>query len=215
MSPQLFVLVILSQLFVQAAFGSYGVILKAFAQSVDINPLVFSFLRDICAAPILLCAAFVLEAHNENKDSSDQLDVELDVIHDSVDEEVLSVEKSGSLVQKLIGFVKSRRLRIPKRGEWILFFLLGLTGMFGNQLFYIEGVYLTNPSIAAMFQPLIPIFTAIFAVITFTDPFPSMNKVISLYSFTSFANFIIVSWLVEVFGCDICCCGSFCNVICK
>eukprot|EP01006_Ploeotia_vitrea_P066701 TRINITY_DN95514_c0_g1_i1.p1 TRINITY_DN95514_c0_g1~~TRINITY_DN95514_c0_g1_i1.p1 ORF type:complete len:373 (-),score=25.43 TRINITY_DN95514_c0_g1_i1:68-1186(-) len=60
--------------------------------------------------------------------------------------------------------------------EFLLFAFLGLTGMFGNQLFYILGVYLTTADIASIFQPSIPVFTSLIAIISRTEPLPPINK---------------------------------------
>lgn len=57
-----------------------------------------------------------------------------------------------------------------------MFALLGLTGMFGNQLLYILGVYYTNANIASIFQPAIPVWTALLAIITRIEPFPKLQK---------------------------------------
>lgn len=142
--------VIGTQLFVQMAFGSYGVILKVFAQAAEINPLIFSMLRDILATPVLLLAAFFIEPNYS----------------------VVSIESASEDEN-----VRRKCVRVPKSGELLLFALLGLTGMFGNQLLFIQGVYFTNPSIASMFQPLIPILVALLASLTCTDPFPSLKNV--------------------------------------
>jgi len=57
-----------------------------------------------------------------------------------------------------------------------MFALLGLIGMFGNQLPYILGIYYTNANIASIFQPSIPVWTAILAIITRIEPLPALNK---------------------------------------
>jgi len=63
------------------------------------------------------------------------------------------------------GFHKINAKHIP------LFFGLGLTGMFGNQVFYIYGLYFTSPTIASVFQPMIPVITAALAMITGIEKF--------------------------------------------
>eukprot|EP00051_Salpingoeca_urceolata_P029878 m.7520 g.7520 ORF g.7520 m.7520 type:complete len:461 (+) comp2966_c0_seq1:107-1489(+) len=56
------------------------------------------------------------------------------------------------------------------------FALLGLTGMFGNQFLYIEGLYYTTPNIASIMQPCIPVFTALLAFMTCMEPLPGRNR---------------------------------------
>lgn len=57
-----------------------------------------------------------------------------------------------------------------------MFAILGLVGMFGNQLPYILGIYYTSANIASIFQPSIPVWTAIIAVITRMEPLPPLKK---------------------------------------
>ena len=59
--------------------------------------------------------------------------------------------------------------------ELPLFIVLGLTGMFGNQLLYLLGIYYTNANIASIFQPAIPVWTALLAIIVRIEPFPDFR----------------------------------------
>ena len=58
--------------------------------------------------------------------------------------------------------------------ELPVFMFLGL-GMFGNQLLYILAVYYTNADIAVIFQPTIPVWTALLAIIVRIEPFPDFR----------------------------------------
>lgn len=171
---KLFVLAILSQIVVQVAFGSYGVVLKQFAQGANVNPLIFSLLRDMCATPVLLLCGIIFESKQNDvqpseRNDNDTEDTELDDMGNTTHttETVEEAQQSPKC---------SINLKLPNRNEFLLFALLGITGMFGNQLLYIQGVYFSNPAIASMFQPLVAIFSAIFATVTCTDK-PSASKV--------------------------------------
>jgi len=123
-----FARVIFVLIVIQVGFGTYAVIIKLTAQSEGVDPMVFSFFRDLGCFPILFIAAVVLE-----------------------------------------GFVKPKLKDIP------IFFALGLTGMFGNQVLYIYGVYFTSPTITSIFQPLIPVITVALALILKIEPFDSKD----------------------------------------
>jgi drug/metabolite transporter (DMT)-like permease len=68
--------------------------------------------------------------------------------------------------------VAEKRILIPRFKILMVLMVLGLVGMFGNQLFYILGVYLAGPNIASAFQPMIPVWTAIIAALTCLEKIP-------------------------------------------
>jgi drug/metabolite transporter (DMT)-like permease len=65
-----------------------------------------------------------------------------------------------------------RKILIPRCRILVVLMVLGLFGMFGNQLFFILGVYLAGPDIASAFQPIIPVWTAILAALTCIEKIP-------------------------------------------
>eukprot|EP00035_Acanthoeca_spectabilis_P007461 m.136836 g.136836 ORF g.136836 m.136836 type:complete len:416 (-) comp13966_c0_seq1:1071-2318(-) len=60
------------------------------------------------------------------------------------------------------------------RRELVLFCGLGLSGMFGGQLFYILGVFYAGPNVASVMQPAMPVWTAIFVVIAGVEAVPNV-----------------------------------------
>lgn len=73
--------------------------------------------------------------------------------------------------------ILERGPKFPRSTEELgVFCLLGVTGMWGNQLFYILGLYYTNATIASCWQPAIPVFAAVIAIVLRVEPFPPLGK---------------------------------------
>jgi len=84
----------------------------------------------------------------------------------SVDPLVFSFFRDAACFPILLGvaiFLEGKHR--PQLKHVPLFLLLGLTGMFGNQVLFIYGLYFTSSTVASIFQPLIPVITTAFALL--------------------------------------------------
>lgn len=66
------------------------------------------------------------------------------------------------------------------RHDVALFILVGLTGIFGNQLCYVLGLKLTSADLASIYQPVSPFLTAVFAVFPWRYERPSIAKAVGV-----------------------------------
>jgi len=90
----------------------------------------------------------------------------------AIDPLIFSLMRDAACFPLLLGvaiFLEGRHR--PQLRHLPLFFGLGLTGMFGNQVLFIYGLYFTSSTIASIFQPLIPVITCAIAMITGIEKF--------------------------------------------
>eukprot|EP00054_Salpingoeca_dolichothecata_P020226 m.127267 g.127267 ORF g.127267 m.127267 type:complete len:344 (+) comp23536_c0_seq2:77-1108(+) len=95
-----------------------------------------------------------------------------------IDAVIFSMLRDGFCFPVLLvaAMVVEKKLVLPTWSELPLMASFGLTGMFGNQLLYILGLYNTTPDIASIYQPAIPVWTALFVIILRVEPFPPLSK---------------------------------------
>ena len=77
----------------------------------------------------------------------------------------------------LLSLISEGWLGIPKWRDCLIFGMLGVTGIFFSQLFFILGVTFLGANTASIFQQLIPIWTTFLTIITCTEKSPSLKKV--------------------------------------
>jgi drug/metabolite transporter (DMT)-like permease len=71
----------------------------------------------------------------------------------------------GAAIVLLIAATLREGFMLPPRSDLWYFGFAGLFGMTGGQVLYLVGVALCGPSIASIYQPMVPVFTALLAVI--------------------------------------------------
>lgn len=114
-----------------------------------IHPVLFALLREVIATPILILIAYIYEYRPAKKTALPGSD--------------------GGMSKPLL----------PQWVDMPTFLLVGLTGIFGNQLFFILGLS-TSPSItAAIIQPIAPIWTLLFALLLRME-FITISKVFGI-----------------------------------
>eukprot|EP00040_Diaphanoeca_grandis_P030306 m.178966 g.178966 ORF g.178966 m.178966 type:complete len:422 (+) comp31953_c7_seq1:329-1594(+) len=81
----------------------------------------------------------------------------------------------------LTGRILEGPLRFPNSWKDLgLFMSLGLTGMFGGQLFYILGVFFAGPDVASIYQPAMPVWAAVFVIIVGAEKVPNVCTIAGL-----------------------------------
>ena len=77
----------------------------------------------------------------------------------------------------LLSLISEGWLGIPKWRDCLIFGMLGVIGIYLNQLFYLLGVTYIGANITTIFQQLIPIWTTFLTIITCTERVPSVKTV--------------------------------------
>ena len=100
-------------------------------------------------------------------------------VEDSVNPVVFSMLRDVGCIPVLLllALISHGWVGLPKWRDWLLFAIMGVTGVFMNQLTYLIGVYLVGGNIASIFNQMIPIWTTVLAVATCTEKFPSFKRI--------------------------------------
>ena len=77
----------------------------------------------------------------------------------------------------LLALISHGWVGLPKWRDWLVFIIMGVTGVFMNQLAYLTGVYLVGGNIASIFNQMIPIWTTVLAIMTCTEKFPNFKRI--------------------------------------
>jgi len=73
-----------------------------------------------------------------------------------------------------ISLVVEKALVVPASWyEWKVFTLLGMTGIGAQQLCFIMGLYYTTPTVAAIWQPVIPVWALAISILYRLEPIPT------------------------------------------
>ncbi|KAI6660500.1 WAT1-related protein [Oopsacas minuta] len=75
----------------------------------------------------------------------------------------------------LLALISHGWIGLPNWRDWLVFVVLGITGIFLNQLFFLLSVLFIGANVTSIFQQLIPIWATILVVATCTEKFPSFK----------------------------------------
>lgn len=134
----------------QVVWGGYSVVGK-WVVAQDVDPLVFAFVRDLLASPVLLLLAWAIEARRQRPWRRLAVAAAAAAAAENGDAVV-----PAAVPKQLVRTVANGA---PLAEDRWMFVLLGAL-MCGNQVGYILGVALTTPTNAALIQPTVPVLTA-------------------------------------------------------
>lgn len=142
----------------------YPVVVKKFATENKADPLVFSFYRDLFCFPLLFLCALIAERKLLFPR------IRMLIVSQKFDGScVTGVTLTISRFSSFQDFWACLVTRYVCTCDICIFICLFVC----LQLLYIVGVYWAGPEIASAFQPIIPVWTTIIAIVTCTEKFPS------------------------------------------